>query len=126
MPRPVVALPRELPNRPFGTDWLGDATDVLMGGLGINNPLAPEASRASQVGGMLSAALPLMSLAKMGKAASAAAAGFKLPQSKAALSDTRMAEYLASHGGTAAPMSAADAAIIAAWRPYALSARGGS
>jgi hypothetical protein len=70
-PGPAVTLPPELPNRPFGTDWLGDATDVVLGGLGVNNPLAPEASRASQVGGLLSAAIPLMSLAKMGKAASA-------------------------------------------------------
>jgi len=114
-PPPGVVLPQEAPNRPFGTDWLGDAADILMGGLGLNNPLAPEASRASQVGGMLSAAVPLMSLARMGtmgRAARDAAAGFRLPQSKAALSETRMGEFLASHGGTAPPMSAADAETI--------------
>ena len=111
-PPPGVVLPQEAPNRPFGTDWLGDAADILMGGLGLNNPLAPEASRASQVGGMLSAAVPLMSLARMGKAARDLQAGFTLPQSKAALSETRMQEFLAGHGGTAPPMSAADAETI--------------
>jgi hypothetical protein len=95
---PHVALPQEAPNRPLGKDWLSDAVDALLGGVGISNPMTPGASSATQLGGMLSAALPL---SKLGKAAQDLKDGFTLPQAKNALSDTRMGEFLAAHGGTA-------------------------
>ncbi len=93
----------EAPNRPLGQDWIGDAIDVILGGIGINDPMDPSASSATGIGGMVGAALPLGMAGKLGRAASDLKAGFTLPRARVPLSETRMREFLAQHGGTAAP-----------------------
>src|ERR1035437_10633797 len=97
---PNVPLPQEPPNRPLGQDWLSDAVDGILGGLGIANPFNPSASKAVQIGGMIGSALPFGKLGTLGKAAQDLQAGHGLPQAANALSDTRMGEFMASHGGT--------------------------
>lgn len=66
--------PAEAPNRPFGADWLSDAADMILGGLGINNPFNPAASKATQAGGVLAAALPFGAVGGAARAARAAPA----------------------------------------------------
>ncbi len=60
---PNQPLPAGPPNRPLGQDWLSDAVDAILGGIGVNNPLAPEASKATQLGGMIGAAVPIAGMA---------------------------------------------------------------
>jgi hypothetical protein len=49
---PNTQLPREAPNRPLGQDYFSDAMDMLLGGVGINDPLDPKGSSATAIGGM--------------------------------------------------------------------------
>lgn len=89
----------EPPNRPLGQDWLGDAVDGILGGLGIANPFNPGASKAVQLGGIVGAALPFGKVGTLGKAAQDLSDGLTLPHAQNALSETRMGEFMASHGG---------------------------
>jgi hypothetical protein len=98
-PGPQPQLPQEPPNRPIGQDWLSDAVDGILGGLGIANPFNPGASKAVQLGGVLGAALPFGKVGTLGKAAQDLSDGLTLPHAQNALSETRMGEFMASHGG---------------------------
>lgn len=98
LPKPAptpngAPLPQEAPNRPLGQNWLDDAVDAILGGLGIDNPLSPQASKATQIGGLIGAALPLGMAARV----------------KAAPSEARMAELVGKFGGTSSETAAAEA-----------------
>lgn len=104
---PNVPLPQEPPNRPLGQDWLSDAVDGILGGLGIANPFNPSASKAVQIGGMIGSALPFGKLGTLGKAAEDAKQGFSVPHALQTLTGDQMDAFIAGHGGTAgaqAPM----------------------
>jgi hypothetical protein len=58
-------LPREAPNRPLGQDGFADIGDILLGLLGVKDQSDPRSSRATGVGNLMGAALPLAKLRKM-------------------------------------------------------------
>jgi hypothetical protein len=61
-------LPNEPPDRPIGRDWFSDAFDAIAGATGLQNPLDPQASRATQIGGLVSGGLataaPMLGMAR--------------------------------------------------------------
>ena len=72
-PGPPLRLPKEPPTRPLGQDPLLDLGDAILAGLGLTDPFPPEASRATTLGGLLGAAVPVLGMAKAVKGAKAAA-----------------------------------------------------
>lgn len=57
--QPTPPLPHDVSPRPLGADPLMDLSDAILGALGINDPFPASASRATGVGAMVGAALPL-------------------------------------------------------------------
>ena len=71
---PPVQLPPGQPNRPLGQDKLSDVVEALFGALGVYDPLGQDASKATTLGGMLTAALPIIGSVRAAQAAKGASA----------------------------------------------------